>query len=168
MTRSTDRAEGFDLGKGAERGKERASDPLVEEQQRRRGVAMAGKFVGRFSQLDIADLREPVERWRRTVALASTHWFNAESAIATAVRATGRHAEQESLVEQLVRAMHGAGWLRRTDAIEIVGASEASVQYTATLAMLALLLHDRLTTREFTLLYSPFAPIIPVEELGPE
>jgi hypothetical protein len=129
---------------------------------------MAGKFIGRFSQLALADLRVPIERWRRTVSLASSQWFGAESALSDAMLATGRHAEQEILLEQLLLAMRRAGWMRRSEALEVVGASEASVQYTASLAVLALLVRDRLGAREFALLYSPFAPLIPLEELGPE
>lgn len=155
-------------GGGAARAEERGPTAAADEQRARAGLAMAGKFVGRFSQLALADLRAPIERWRRAVSLASTQWFAAESAVATAMRATGRHAEQEILLEQLLLAMRHAGWMRRSDALEVVGASEASLQYTATLALLALLLRDRLTAREFALLYSPFASLIPPEELGPE
>ena len=147
---------------------ERQPTQVPEDWARRRGLVMASKFLGRLSQLTITDLRVPVEHWRRAVSQGSTQWFVAESAAAEAMRSTDRHVEQEMLLEQLVDLLRRAGWMRHTGALEMVGASEASVQYTATLAILALLLQDRLSPRDFSMLYSPFAPLIPLEELGPE
>ncbi len=49
-----------------------------------------------------------------------------------------------------------------------VRATEASGQYLGTLAMLALLVRDHLEPATFARLYRPFAPHIPVAELGRE
>jgi hypothetical protein len=49
-----------------------------------------------------------------------------------------------------------------------VRATEASGQYLGTLAMLALLVRDRLDAPTFARLYRPFAPHVPVAELGRE
>ena len=147
---------------------EDALDSLPEEERRRRGLAAASTFLGRFSQLDVGELREPVERWRRAVSLANRQWFAAEKGVAQAMGTTGRQAEQERLLEQLVAALHRSGWFRSPASIELIGASVASIHYTATLAVLALLLRDQLSGREFALLYSPYASLIAADELGPE
>lgn len=152
----------------AEHGDAQQIAHLTERQRRARGMAEASKFLGRLSQLQVADLREPIERWRRAVTTSSTGWFAAESALARLMTATGRHEEQERLLTQLVETLRYAGWFRRTSAVEKIGGSEASIQYTATLALLALLLRDQLDGPEFALLYGPFGSIIPLAELGPE
>ena len=145
-----------------------APPTLSEPQRRHVAVAAAAKFLGRLSRLAIGDLREPIERWRRAVVTSTEQWFAAESALAHAVARSRRHQEQERLLEQLVETLRGAGWFRHTAAVERIGASEASIQYTSTLAMLALLVRDHLGPAEFSTLYGPFAPLIPLDELGRE
>lgn len=80
------------------------------------------------------------------------------------LRRAGRAAGAREYMHRSIHATYDFAPLVRRSGC----APEASVQYVATLAMLALLLHDRLSAREFSLLYSQFAPLIPVEELGPE
>ena len=88
---------------------------------------------------------------------------------------TGRRAEQKPLLMHVADAFstivwHGGGTAReREQAPELrVQASEASGQYLATLAMLALLVRDRLEPSAFAMLYQPFAPHIALDEPTPE
>ena len=47
----------------------------------------------------------------------------------------------------------------------MVAGSDAAAQYVATIASLALLVRDALSTADFETLYSPFQGLIPVEAL---
>lgn len=136
-----------------------------------RGVPAAAKFVGRVSQLDAAAVRAAVEGWREVMRAESEAWFAAERAAAHAVLDAGRTAEQQVMLGHLSDAVLRTVWYRagvgQTPEAR-VGATEASGQYIASVAMLALLVRDHLSAGEFALLYRPFAGVVPVDELGRE
>jgi len=75
---------------------------------------------------------------------------------------------QESLLEELSEVVRRRGWWRldRVESAEGQGLTEAGVQYAATLAAIALLVRDVVPAGEFALIYSPFAPIVPIPETG--
>lgn len=135
------------------------------------GVQAASKFVGRVSQLDAAAIRAAVQAWRDVMRSESEGWFAAERAAGNAVLAAGRSAEQQVLLGHLSDAVLRTVWYRggvgQTPEAR-VGATEASGQYIASIAMLALLVRAHLEAGDFELLYRPFADVVPVEELGRE
>ena len=149
-------------------------EPRAATQRLAYGAPAASKFVGRVSQLAVEDVRAAVRAWHDVMRTESEAWFGAERAAGNAVAAAGRTAEQEALLADLGESVLRGVWYR--DAVghrpgtpeARVGATEASGQYVAAVAMLALLVRDRLTAAEFALLYRPFAALIPPEELGPE
>jgi hypothetical protein len=139
------------------------------------GMGASLKFVGRVAQLDLAAVSEAIASWRETMRHDSGTWFAAEEAVARAVVLSGRRAEQQPLLMHVADAFSrivwygGRGARAREQAPELrVQASEASGQYLATLAMLALLVREELEPSIFALLYEPFAPFIPLDELAPE
>ncbi len=140
------------------------------------GSPAALRFVGRLAQLELAAVRAAVGAWRETMRDESAAWFAAEEAVARAVVASGRHHEQRPLLIHLADAFANHVWYRArrhlppgAPAPELrVRATEASGQYLGTLAMLALLVRDRLEPATFARLYRPFAPHVPVAELGRE
>ena len=143
------------------------------------GPGAARRFVGRVAQLDHGAVHDAVAAWRASMRDDAAAWFAAEEAVARAVVTSGRHHEQRVLLVPLAEAFAYGVWydgprgrLQRTPgeaAPELrVHATEASGQYAATLAMLALLVRDYLAPATFALLYGPFAPHIPVAELGRE
>ena len=140
------------------------------------GMGASLKFVGRVAQLDLDAVSEVIASWRQTMRHDSSAWFAAEEAVARAVVLSGRRAEQQPLLMHVADAFSrivwyggGRGARAREQAPELrVQASEASGQYLATLAMLALLVRDQLEPSTFALLYEPFAPFVPLDELAPE
>ncbi len=140
------------------------------------GPDAARRFVGRLARLDHDAVSASIWTWREAMRTEGGAWFAAEEAIARAVVASGRHAEQKPLLIYTAEAFAHRVWYRSlahvapgASAAELrVGATEASGQYVATVAMLALLVRDHLDPRAFELLYRPFAALIPAAELGRE
>ena len=140
----------------------------------RAALLAATKFVGRVSLIDADTLRTVVATWHDVMRTESETWFAAERATAEAIVAAERTGEQGELISELSDHFLRRVWYRaapghapRTPERR-VGATEASGQYVATLAMLALLVRDHIAAREFDVLYSPFVQIIRAEELARE
>jgi hypothetical protein len=141
------------------------------------GRNAARRFVGRLAQLDPEAVYTSVQTWREAMREELGAWFAAEETVGRAVVASGRHEEQRPLLMHVAEAFaygvwYGAGYGGRArltlgeHAPELrVRATEASGQYLATLAMLALLVRDHLEPAEFEILYRPFAALIPADEL---
>ena len=154
------------------------ADPLADAPAvgapRSAGTRTALKFVGRLAQLDLDAVCAVVASWHQTMRVETDAWFAAEEAVGEAIVASGRRAEQEPLLLYVAQAFARAVWYgpdgrRAVVAPERrVGATEATGQYLATLAMLALLVRDHLEAATFDLLYRPFAAHIPPAELAPE
>ena len=141
----------------------------------RGGLGAALKFVGRVSQLDIDAVAGALAAWRQSMRADASGWFAAEEAVARAVVSSGRHADQKPLLMHMADAFAHLVWYGGRAAREHapppelrVQGSEASGQYLTTLAMLALLVRDQLEPATFALLYEPFAPYVPLDELAPE
>ena len=137
------------------------------------GADAARKFVGRLSHLDREAGLAAITTWHGLVTVEGRSWFAAEDAVAQAIVAAGRQREQRSLLVQVADAFahdvwYGAAGRRGRPPESEVRATEASGQYVATLAMLALLTRDQLEPATFELLYRPFAAAIPVEDLARE
>lgn len=144
--------------------------------ERLRGRATAGireqdaalaarKFLGRLAQLGLDDLGATVRRWH---GLVGTRWFDAEAALTQAMHETDRYAQQESWLGELAAIFQRRPWFSRSMPGIDIGASDASSQYVATIAMLALLVRDQMSAADFALLYEPFAAVIPIEALERE
>ncbi len=131
-------------------------------------MVAASKFLGRLAQLDFATLAAAIRDWREAMRLSSREWFVAEEAVAREITATGRYPDQERLLAHMVDVFRRAAWFTSAEPGANVGATDASGQYVATIAMLALLVRDRLRPGEFDVLYQPFARRIPVGELERE
>lgn len=139
------------------------------EQRTRQSRLSASKFLGRFAQLDPLTLGDAVHRWRAAMARDNGGWFAAERAMAAAVRTSGRSAEQHVLLGQMAEVFQRHARLAAApEPASGAGASEASLQYIATVVMLALLVRDHLEPPAFELLYHPFSDLIPIDELGRE
>jgi hypothetical protein len=112
-----------------------------------------------------------VAAWHQVIREDAGAWFAAEAAVASAVATSGRRDAQAGLLVQVAEAFaygvwYGAGAASTDAAPETrVGATEASGQYLATVAMLALLVRDHLDPRTFEVLYRPLAAPIPLHEL---
>jgi hypothetical protein len=136
------------------------------------GPAMARKFVGRVAQLHLEGVRAAVETWRDLMRDEAGAWFAAEEVVARAVVVSGRRGVQKELLLHVAEAFAHAVWYGgRADAAPPetrVRATEASGQYLATLAMLALLVRDRLDAGTFDVVYRPFAALVPLSDLGRE
>ena len=134
-------------------------------------VLAASKFVGRVSLLDADALRTVVAIWHDVMRADSDVWFAAERVTAETIVKARRAAEQEMLIGGLSDHFLRRVWYRSVPGHEArtperrVGATEATGQYVATLAMLALLVRDHLTQADFDVLYRPFAQIIRAEDL---
>jgi pyruvate/2-oxoglutarate dehydrogenase complex dihydrolipoamide acyltransferase (E2) component len=137
------------------------------------GWDAARRFVGRLARLDHEDAAASIRTWREAMREDGDTWFAAEEAAARALVASGRHAAQKPLLIYIADAFAHRVWYRGrtylasgTAAAELrVGATEASGQYVATVAMLALLVRDHLDPRAFDVLYRPFAALIPAADL---
>jgi hypothetical protein len=140
------------------------------------GPIAARKFIGRAAQLDLDTLRDAVETWRRTMRDQGAAWFAAEETVGAAVVAAGLRGEQRQLLADVADAFRelvwygsGGGHTRAAVTAEVrVHATEGSGQYLGVVAMLAVLVRDRLSEETFELLYRPFAAAIPPAELAPE
>jgi len=154
----------------------RGTDPPADPGPAGQGRDAAGRFVGRLAQLDVGAVSASVQAWRESMREASGAWFAAEEAVAGALVASARQQEQRPLLMHVAEAFAHRVWyggrVRLTlgeAAPELqVRATEASGQYLATLAMLALLVRDHLDAPTFAVLYRPFAALIPVDALGRE
>ena len=134
----------------------------------RNGTQAANKFIGRVAQLDVQDVVESIGKWHEMMRAESGAWFAAESAIGEAIVAAGLEARQEQLLVHVAECFAKQVWRPIRRAETRVGNTEASGQYLATVAMLALLVRDRLSPETFELAYRPFAALIPAAELEPE
>jgi hypothetical protein len=137
------------------------------------GRGAAARFVGRVAQLDHEAVRDAVAAWRQNMRSAYDTWFAAEDAVAQAIVRSGRHIEQRPLLIHMADAFSQRVWVGRPRvesgaAERVVHATEASGQYLATLAMLAILVRDHLDVATFEQVYQPFAALIPITELAPE
>jgi hypothetical protein len=137
------------------------------------GRGAAARFVGRVAQLDLAAVQHAVATWRQRMRVGYDGWFAAEDAVAQAIVRSGRQIEQRPLLIHMADAFSQRVWTggHRDDtgaAEQLVRATEASGQYLATLAMLALLVRDHLDAATFDRVYEPFAALIPIKELAPE
>jgi hypothetical protein len=138
------------------------------------GPPAAAKFVGRVSRLDLAGVRALAEAWQQLMRIGSDAWFAAERSVARAVWTSGRLADQDVMLEQMGECFRTAVWYRRPSGVPLgpaearVGTTEATAQYVATTAMLALLVRDHVDSAEFAILYRPFATLIPDAELERE
>ena len=136
--------------------------PTVADQAR------AVIFVRRLGSLDVTDLEAVAHVWRRAIAEDPAGWFASESAAARAVRAAGRERDQEAVIAALSDVVRRRGWWRLDypDGATRAGFTEASVQYAATLAAIALVVRDVLPAQDLELIYAPFAALIPLSELS--
>jgi hypothetical protein len=132
------------------------------------GLMSATKFLGRLAQLDLAALGVAIHAWRAAVVASGEAWFAAEESVARAIRNTRRYDEQEVLLRHVTELFRRARWFVPTAPGARIRATEASGQYVATTAMLALLVADQIATADFELLYRPFATLIPTAELARE
>jgi hypothetical protein len=141
------------------------------EEPHANGVRAASKFVGRVSQLDAEAIRAAIQAWHDVMRAETDAWFSAERAAGHAILVSGRTAEQEILLDRLAECVLRGVWYRDAHGQrpatpeDRVGATEASGQYVATVAMLAVLVRDHLAAAQFALLYRPFATLIPLQEL---
>ena len=149
-----------------------------EQAQPTAAHGQALKFIGRLALLDHGGVTSSIRSWHALMRHESEAWFTAEEAVARAVVDSGRHGMQQPLLMHVAEAFAYRVWYRGqpdpasgaaapgAPAPELrVQATEASGQYVATVAMLALLVRDHLDASTFALLYRPFADLIPVAEL---
>ena len=129
------------------------------------GLIPASKFLGRLSQLDFNTLGEAVRTWHRIAAESGDLWFIVEESVARAVHDSSRYTEQDVLLRHMSTLFLESTWFTSAQPGVRIRAAEPSAQYVATIAMLALLVRDRLLPDEFELLYRPFAGAIPVDAL---
>ena len=127
----------------------------------------AAAFIARIAELELGEVRGFIHGWQRVVAADADRWFAAEAAVADAVLRSGRRAEQRVLLREMADTVTNAVWYRRSPPPErATRATEASGQYSATLAMIAVLVRDFLDPRDFAMVYAPFARLIPLETLS--
>src|SRR3954453_7180630 len=75
-------------------------------------LANALAFVDRLGQLEVAELEVIGRAWRTIVGADPPTWFAAEGSVGHAIRTTGRHLMQESLLEELSEVVRRRGWWR--------------------------------------------------------
>lgn len=119
-------------------------------------------FLERLEALDMEQLRQAIRTWREEL---SDGWHEADQAVATAMRDSRRHEEQEAVLEALYEVFRRAPWFTAEHPGARIAASDATAQYIATSALLALLVCDRLAPEYLHTLYQPFASLIPLAEL---
>jgi hypothetical protein len=156
-----------ELGRRSGQGSQQGSGDVIA------GRGAAARFVGRVAQLDHEAVRVAVAAWRQNMRSAYDTWFAAEDQVAQAIVRSGRHMEQRPLLIHMADAFSQRVWTGRPrvesgPAERLVHATEASGQYLATLAMLAVLVRDHLDAATFEQVYQPFAALIPIAELAPE
>lgn len=150
-----------------EHGPPRLAD-LHSESPCDRGVQAAKKFIGRVSQLDLGAVQDAVRIWHDMMRVDTSGWFAVERAIGQAVIAAGLETRQEALLIHVAECFVRRVWAQDGAAELRVGTTEASGQYLATVAMLALLVREHVSPDTFAIAYRPFATAIPADELDPE
>ena len=120
-------------------------------------------FLHRLEALGFDELGLAIRVWREEL---SDGWHEADRAVAAAIRDAERHREQETLLEALYDVFRRAPWFTSMLPGTREAASDATAQYIATSALLALLVRDRLAPGYLETLYRPFATLIPLSDLG--
>lgn len=135
------------------------------------------RFLERMAAMEAAEVDAAVHAWRESQRAADPasgvgrgSWSAAEDAAAEALVRTGRSDEAWMLQERIHTVFRRAPW-RRALLAGTAGAagvrSEATAQYLAATATVALLLADALPPRHLATLYSPFHALIPLADLAP-
>ena len=120
-------------------------------------------FLRRLEDLDFEDLGSAIRIWREEL---SDGWHEADRAVAAAIRDAERHREQERVLEALYDVFRRAPWFTAEQPGPRVAAADATAQYIATSALLALLVCDRVAPGHLETLYRPFATLIPLSDLA--
>jgi hypothetical protein len=112
-------------------------------------------------------LDDVLARWRAQATDGQGEaWFAAEDALGDAITATARHDAQQAVLaamyELFLRRPGRSGHARSLDD----PGSDASTQYVATAALLALLVRDSLAPETVNTLYAPFEDWLPLATLG--
>ena len=129
--------------------------PHIEEVER---------FLGKLRGLSLEQLGEVIRAWRGALAESGV-WHRAEDAVSIAITRTGRHRGQSAVIERLFNLFRDAPWFKDHQPGSLIAGSDAAAQYVATIASLALLVRDALSTADFEMLYLPFQGLIPAEGL---
>lgn len=124
-------------------------------------TAAMDRFLERFEQLSTQELRGTLERWRAVVGRGS--WFQAEDAVSAAIAATNRYVARDRMQGRLYDIFRTARWFHAEVPGTAVPGNEATAQYVASSALLALMVRERLHAHEFDVLYAPFASAIPAD-----
>jgi hypothetical protein len=137
---------------------------LVEDERRVRAREHALALIDRVARLDRRAACAVVVAWRDVMRTESGAWLGAEMEIERAMKGVIRPGERQSLLRSLADALASAPWypalaLRTEEAL----APESSIEYLATLAVLALLVRDDLEPAAFEVLSRPFASHLPPE-----
>lgn len=122
------------------------------------------RFFGKLRGLSLEQLGEAIRAWRSALA-ESGMWHLSEDAVSIAIARTGRHGGQTRIVEHLFNLFREAPWFKDRQPGSQVAGSDAAAQYVATIASLALLVRDAISTADFETLYFPFQALIPAEGL---
>ena len=123
---------------------------------------VVGAFLRRLEALEFDELGVAIRIWREEL---SDGWHEADQAVATAIRDTNRHHQQEMVLEALYDVFRRAPWFSAEQPGARIAASDATAQYVATTALMALLVRDRLAPEHLEVLYRPFSSLIPLAEL---
>ena len=121
------------------------------------------QFLEAIQELTVDQWREVIAAWRATVTDA---WHNADSAVAAAVAASERRQAREDLLSELGDITRRIRWNGGETTGSSAQATESTAHYLASLAVLALLVRDRITRREFDALYLPFMGVIPLATIN--
>src|SRR3954454_2317777 len=98
-------------------------------------------FLDRLEALDLRDLGAAIRRWHSFVG---DKWFEAERALSQAISDTHAHRAQRRIIDRLSELFRLARWFTPEAPGAVIGASDASGQYVATVASLALLVREAL------------------------
>ena len=120
------------------------------------------RFLAGLRALSFPDLGRAVGAWRSKIDDA---WHDAEDAVSRAIADTERHDERQRALEALYEVFRDAPWFSRREPGSRVPGSDASAQYVATAAMLALLVRDRLEPSQVGVLLAPFEGLIEGDEV---
>ncbi len=126
------------------------------------GTPAVRRFLEAIQGLTTEQWREVIEAWRTTLTNA---WHDAASAVTAAVAESDRRPAREELLSELGDITRRTRWDRGEAAGNSTQALESTAYYVASLAALALLVHDRITRPEFDALYLPFGGVIPLETI---
>jgi len=124
------------------------------------------RFLARLARLSHAEISTAVATWRDGLRCTNA-WYAAEDEVGDALTATRRHDEEWRLQEHLYELFRRASWrLERPVSPTTTETSDAAAQYLASTAAFALMVADGLSVQGLTTLYSPFAEVVPLGELG--